>query len=91
MWTVFGVLDLVAAVTLGLLDSASAAGLWAGGIDTAPMAQLPISIVPTFFVPFLLVVHVVSLFALRGEVRPANAPGAVATAPVGAPSVAATG
>lgn len=64
-WTVFGVLDLVVAVTLGVLYSDSAVGLLTGGVATGAMSWLPMSIVPTFFVPFLLTAHALALAVVR--------------------------
>ena len=75
-WTAFGVVDLVAAVTLGVLYSDSAVGLLTRDVDTTLMAALPMSIVPTFFVPLLLVVHILSLAVVRARTLPSD--GAVA-------------
>jgi hypothetical protein len=69
-WTVFGIVDLIAAVTLGVLHSDSPVGLLTGDVDTAVMERLPMSLVPTFFVPFLLVVHLVSLAAVTNRMAP---------------------
>ena len=66
-WTVFGMLDLVTAVTLGALNSPSSIGLLAGDVTTAPMARLPMSLIPTFGVPFTLIVHIASLLQLRAR------------------------
>ena len=60
-WQLLGVLDLVAAIALGttarLIDP-SAPGM-------GPMSVLPLSLVPTFFVPLLLMIHVVSIAQAR--------------------------
>jgi hypothetical protein len=66
-WTVFGIADLLAAVALGVTSGAGA----------APMAELPMSLVPTFGVPFTLALHVISLVnaSQRGQFahgRPAD-------------------
>jgi hypothetical protein len=53
-WTVFGIADLVNAVALGTLTSTSDA-----------MSTLPLSVIPTFGVPFALVLHLLSLTQLR--------------------------
>lgn len=50
-WTVFGIADLLLAVTLGV----------AGGSGVQSMASLPMSVVPTFGVPFTLALHAISL------------------------------
>lgn len=72
-WTVFGVLDLIVAVSLGVLYSDSAVGVLRDGVDTALMNWLPMSLVPTFFVPFLLVAHVLALAVLRARRSPSRA------------------
>jgi hypothetical protein len=66
VWTVFGIVDLVAAAALGVLHSHSRIGLLAGEITTDSMRALPMSLIPTFIVPLLLVVHALSFAALRG-------------------------
>jgi hypothetical protein len=67
-WTAFGVLDLVTAVALGVLYSDSRLGVLAGGVDTVVMSRLPMILIPAFIVPFLLVVHAISLVAVRSTV-----------------------
>ena len=63
-WTAFGVLDLIAAITLGVLHSDSALGLLTDGPHTTVATQLPLSLIPTFFVPFLLTAHAVSVVVI---------------------------
>ncbi len=60
LWNVLGILDLVVAVTLGGLGpflfpeaTISAASL---------MARLPLSLIPTFFVPVFILMHLAALF-----------------------------
>jgi hypothetical protein len=65
-WTAFGVLDLVSAITLGILHSDSAIGLLAGVPNTDLVAHLPMSLIPTFGVPLTLALHAVSLVAASG-------------------------
>jgi hypothetical protein len=61
-WTLFGIADLVVAVTLGVLHSNSPIGLLAGsGVTTDVMRELPMSLIPTFGVPLTLALHIVSL------------------------------
>jgi hypothetical protein len=67
VWNVLGVLDLVLAVTLGVLASATPMGVLAGDVSTRPMGQFPLSLVPTFFVPLLLILHLICLFRVRQE------------------------
>jgi hypothetical protein len=61
-WNLFGVLDLLVAVSMGILHSESTLGvLGRDGPSTLPMSELPRSMVPTFFVPLLLLFHFLSL------------------------------
>jgi hypothetical protein len=66
LWQVLGIADLVMAVTLGTL-----AGVLAPhGIPTSPMTVLPLSLIPTFAVPLLLILHVVCIAqAMRWPAR----------------------
>jgi hypothetical protein len=61
VWNVLGCLDLVTAVTLGVLASATPAGVLAGDVSTRLMSQFPLSLIPTFFVPLFLIFHLISL------------------------------
>jgi hypothetical protein len=69
LWNLFGVLDLITAVTLGAISSGFV-GRVAGAATTAPMARLPLVLIPAFFVPLLLMIHVVSLLQARQSGRP---------------------
>jgi hypothetical protein len=60
-WTAFGILDLVVAVTAGVLHSPTPLGVLAGPITTEPMGTPPLSLIPTFFVPLAVILHVASL------------------------------
>jgi len=60
-WNLLGMFDLVMAVTLGILASASSLGVLAGEITTQVMGTFPLSLIPTFFVPLLLIFHLISL------------------------------
>ena len=59
VWNVLGSLDLVNAMSLGVLASASPVGILAGDVTTRLMGQFPLSLIPTFFVPLLLIFHLV--------------------------------
>ena len=61
VWNVLGSVDLVLAVTLGVLASRSPVGILAGDVTTRLMGQFPLSLIPTFFVPLLLILHLISL------------------------------
>jgi len=60
VWNVLGILDLVTAVTLGGLGPF----LFPGVTVTAAsqMARLPLSLIPTFFVPIFILLHLTALF-----------------------------
>jgi hypothetical protein len=63
-WNLLGVLDLVVAVTLGTLASALALGV-AGEVTTAPMARLPLVLIPAYLVPLFIMLHLSVLFQAR--------------------------
>jgi hypothetical protein len=65
VWNLLGVLDLVLAVSLGVLTSASPVGILAGDVSTRLMGQFPLSLIPTFFVPLLLIFHLICLIRVR--------------------------
>jgi hypothetical protein len=56
-WQILGIADLVAAVA----TAAMAAVIRPHGIGPDAMASLPLSVIPTFGVPLLLILHVISL------------------------------
>jgi hypothetical protein len=61
VWQVLGISDLLIAVTLG-----ATAGLFnPGGVPTSPMTVLPLSMIPIFAVPLLLVLHVICIAQAR--------------------------
>jgi hypothetical protein len=62
---VLGILDLVIAVTLGVLASRSPMGIFAEGVTTRLISQFPLGLVPTFIVPLLLILHLISLSRVR--------------------------
>jgi hypothetical protein len=57
LWQVLGISDLLMAVTLG----ATARLIGGHGIRMAAMTVLPLSLVPSFIVPLLLVFHVICI------------------------------
>jgi hypothetical protein len=68
LWNVLGLVDLVTAVSLGILASASPIGILASDVTTQAMGRFPLSLIPTFFVPLLAIFHLISL------ARVSNAP-----------------
>jgi hypothetical protein len=60
VWNLFGILDLVIAVGTGALNSVLALG-----VTTAPMARLPLVLIPAYFVPLFVMLHLATLFQAR--------------------------
>jgi len=59
-WNVFGALDLVVAVGLGLTSAnGSPVQIFHMGVGSEAMQQLPFCLVPTVLVPFYLITHAV--------------------------------
>jgi hypothetical protein len=69
VWNLLGILDLVVAVSSGALSSGFVPGL-VGEITTAPMAQLPLVLIPGYLVPLFVILHVVAL--LQSQQRSAT-------------------
>ncbi len=57
-WNVFGLLDLLMAITLGALYSPSMQN--AVGVTTRPMITFPVNLIPTFFVPAFILLHLLT-------------------------------
>jgi len=69
-WNIFGALDLVAAVTLGITSAAgSPLQLIHGGVGSEAMQNLPFCLVPTVLVPFYLITHAIVAAQLRARRR----------------------
>jgi hypothetical protein len=62
-WNLAGLVDLVSAVSLGVTHARSPLGVLAGPVTTDALARYPFSLIPTFFVPLAIMLHVT---ALRG-------------------------
>jgi hypothetical protein len=56
-----GILDLTVALTLGGLS----AMILHGNVTTAPMAQMPLVLIPAFMVPLFLMLHITALLQAR--------------------------
>jgi hypothetical protein len=70
-WQLLGVADLVMAVSLGVLASPTPFGVLHPNISTDIMTTLPLSLIPTFAVPLLLIFHVICIAqAAHWKVRP---------------------
>ena len=66
-WNIFGLLDLVSAITMGVLHSQGPLGVLRGEVSTALMTTFPVNLIPTFFVPLFIMLHALAL-ARRNEV-----------------------
>lgn len=64
IWNWLGLLDLVVAIGLGALSSATATGL-PGEITTAPMVLLPLVLIPAYLVPIFAMLHFAALYQAR--------------------------
>lgn len=79
IWQFLGVADLLIAVSVGALGAVIRPEAFSGPVTMAPMAELPLSLIPTFGVPLLLLIHIVSIAQawgwseerVKGELRPA--------------------
>jgi hypothetical protein len=56
-WQALGILDLVVAVAMGTMERL----IEPHGISTAAMSLLPMSLIPTFAVPLLLILHIICI------------------------------
>jgi hypothetical protein len=71
-WQSLGILDLVVALSMAAISSL----LYPHGITTAPMAELPLSLIPSFGVPLFLILHIICIAQARRW--PVEQPGHVA-------------
>jgi hypothetical protein len=65
VWNVFGLIDLILAVSLGTLYSGFWTVLSGHGPTSALMSELPRSLVPTFLVPLFMMLHLLGLARRR--------------------------
>jgi hypothetical protein len=63
-WNLLGIADFVGAVSTATLSAILATGA-PGEVTTAPMARMPLVIIPTFFVPLFTVLHLTAIFQGR--------------------------
>ena len=71
-WNIAGMVDLVNAIALGVLSS-TAVGILRPSVSTDAMTFLPLSLVPTFAVPLLFIVHIILIAQATGwQAQPAN-------------------
>jgi hypothetical protein len=60
-WNVFGLTDLLSAITLGILYSPSSFGILRTDVSTALMTRFPVNLIPTFFLPLFILLHILAL------------------------------
>jgi hypothetical protein len=65
MLNVLGLFDFVGAIGGGVLAGSSPIGILRGEVTTDIMQKLPLSLIPTFAVPFWIILHIVSLIKVR--------------------------
>ncbi len=61
VWNVYGMIDLISAISLGILYSPGPSGILRTDISTAIMTTFPVSLIPTFFVPLFILIHMLGL------------------------------
>jgi hypothetical protein len=66
-WCLFGIADLVVAITMGAMTSPGRAHLFALEAPNLLISSYPLVMVPTFAVPLALILHVLVLRRLRRE------------------------
>jgi hypothetical protein len=69
-WQLFGITDLVVAVTLAALAGVIAPH----GTSAEAMTVLPMSLIPTFAVPILFILHIICIVQARRWTRQGGAP-----------------
>ncbi|HAT36293.1 MAG TPA: hypothetical protein DCS82_11290 [Rhodospirillaceae bacterium] len=64
---ILGLLDFVGAIGGGVLSGGTPAGILTapGAVTSDIMQTLPLALIPTFFVPFWIILHIISLIKLR--------------------------
>lgn len=63
-WHVLGLLDFSVAIATGVLGSGTAIGM-AHGVTTDAMGRLPLVLIPCFFVPLFVMLHLTAIFQAR--------------------------
>ena len=64
-WNVFGILDFVVAIVLGVFSRPGMGLSETASVSTVPVGRFPLAITPGFAVPFLLIIHLVLLMRWR--------------------------
>jgi hypothetical protein len=68
IWNILGIIDLVVAVSMGTICSGFLHGL-TGNVTTSPMSQLPLVLIPAYFVPLFIMLHFTALSQARRLAR----------------------
>lgn len=85
-FALFGIADLVAALSIGFLAGLGPVQVFHGAASTLPLSQLPLALIPTVAVPTAIALHVVSLTRLRRHASSSDQP--PATVPASSPVTA---
>ena len=65
VWNTFGLVDLLSALTVGVLYSNGPLGVLSrGGVTTELMLTFPVSLIPTFLVPLFILLHLLTFARL---------------------------
>ena len=60
-WNLFGLADLLSAITVGILYSPSSFGVLRTDLSTQLMTTFPVNLIPAFFLPLFILLHLLSL------------------------------
>jgi hypothetical protein len=63
-WNLLGILDLVVAISIGALGAFLATDA-PGEINTTPLTALPLLLIPAYFVPIFVMLHIAALLQSR--------------------------
>ena len=80
-WNLFGLADLVVAVTAGFLTSPSPFQLFAFDLPNELVTEFPLVLIPVFLVPLSVLLHIASLAKLRRDALRGNNRRGTARAP----------
>ena len=61
VWNVYGLIDLLSAISMGILYSNGPLGVLRGDVSTALMVTFPVNLIPTFFVPLFILLHLLAI------------------------------
>jgi hypothetical protein len=68
-WNIFGLVDLLYAIVFGMLYSNGSFGILSEEITTEPMVTFPVSLIPSFFVPLFILLHLLT-FKRIANIKP---------------------